>query len=264
MSSPLSTQDWRRLDEVIYKLHSVESYADLRDFVLHEVTTYLGADFACWTEYTHPLDVFAVSTTRSHSEELQKAAPLLKDCILSHPLLQKLILNCQGDKAPTIETVERLQSHTSVEQFRESEYYTHIGSKFEIRDQLFTQVCANDEQGILLTYHSKKDFPKSAITKLLVLRGHFLIKLYGVTKESELRSHRKNRALTKLQDSLTKREIEVLKHVCMGRTNLEIAQFSNISKRTVDKHVSNILSKLNENSRSRLIAVYCPLFSEIN
>lgn len=263
MSSPLSTQEWRRLDEVIYKLHSVSSYSDLRDFVLHEIVNFLGADFASWTEYTHPLDVYAVSSTRSHNEKLQQLAPLLRDSIRSHPVLQKLIISYQGDKIPTIETVESLLKHTSRELFEKSDYYKHIGSKFEIRDQLFTQVCANDEQGILLVYHSEHEFSENDILKLFVLRGHFLIKLYSVTKDSELRTHRRTRVLSKLEETLTNREIDVLKYVCTGRTNLEIAQISNISKRTVDKHVSNILSKLNESSRSRLIAVYCPLFSDI-
>jgi DNA-binding NarL/FixJ family response regulator len=48
---------------------------------------------------------------------------------------------------------------------------------------------------------------------------------------------------------LTRRELEVLRHVSVGRTNREIAQELFLSPRTVDMHVRNILRKLDCRSR---------------
>jgi DNA-binding SARP family transcriptional activator/DNA-binding NarL/FixJ family response regulator len=49
---------------------------------------------------------------------------------------------------------------------------------------------------------------------------------------------------------LTRRELEVLRFVAVGRTNREIAQELYLSQRTVDMHVRNILAKLDCRSRA--------------
>jgi DNA-binding NarL/FixJ family response regulator len=54
--------------------------------------------------------------------------------------------------------------------------------------------------------------------------------------------------------SLTQREKEVLKLVGEGNTSRAIAGFLNISIKTVDKHRSNIMKKLNLHSASALTA----------
>jgi DNA-binding CsgD family transcriptional regulator len=53
---------------------------------------------------------------------------------------------------------------------------------------------------------------------------------------------------------LTAREVEVIKLVASGRTNRAIARALGISERTVDRHVSNILAKLDLSSRAAATA----------
>lgn len=62
-------------------------------------------------------------------------------------------------------------------------------------------------------------------------------------------------AASQPEDELTEREIAVLKRIALGDSNQEIAQKLNISERTVTTHVSNILSKLQVDNRTRA-AVY--------
>ena len=55
-------------------------------------------------------------------------------------------------------------------------------------------------------------------------------------------------------DELTGRELEVLRLLAAGRTNRDIARELVISERTVDRHVSNVFSKLDVQSRSAATA----------
>ena len=61
-----------------------------------------------------------------------------------------------------------------------------------------------------------------------------------------------NRDLDKEKvDSLTKRELEILKQVAEGMFNKEIANNLNISERTVKNHISNIFKKIDVSDRTQ-------------
>ncbi|NEO44791.1 MAG: helix-turn-helix transcriptional regulator [Moorea sp. SIO4A3] len=53
--------------------------------------------------------------------------------------------------------------------------------------------------------------------------------------------------------TLSYRELQIIEHVAAGLTNLEIAQELAISKRTVDNHISNILTKTATDNRVGLV-----------
>jgi DNA-binding NarL/FixJ family response regulator len=53
---------------------------------------------------------------------------------------------------------------------------------------------------------------------------------------------------------LTPREIEVLKLVALGLTNPDIARHLVLSQATVNRHMANILRKLNTSSRAAATA----------
>ena len=49
---------------------------------------------------------------------------------------------------------------------------------------------------------------------------------------------------------LTQREVEVLTHLAQGQTNREIATNLVLSERTVQRHISNIYTKINARNRA--------------
>lgn len=53
--------------------------------------------------------------------------------------------------------------------------------------------------------------------------------------------------------SLSDREVQIIELVAAGLTNHEIAQKLEISKRTVDNHISNILTKTSTDNRVALV-----------
>lgn len=63
--------------------------------------------------------------------------------------------------------------------------------------------------------------------------------------------NKKNHSTQK--DELSTREIEVLFNICKGKSNLQISEFLNISKRTVDKHRENLLLKTGVNNTAGLV-----------
>ena len=55
--------------------------------------------------------------------------------------------------------------------------------------------------------------------------------------------------------TLSRREIEVLRHVALGETSKEIAMSLGIRERTVNWHIANAFAKLGAGSRAQAVAM---------
>ena len=103
-------------------------------------------------------------------------------------------------------------------------------------------------KGFLLKNSDIKDVTE-AIEQVAAGNSYFAPEvLYNVIKR--FNPHRE--AETEVT-TLSKREHQVLQDICKGFSNQEIADSLFISKRTVDKHRSNLLSKTNSKNTAELI-----------
>lgn len=100
-----------------------------------------------------------------------------------------------------------------------------------------------------------KDSDSSVLKKAIycVYKGEIFIQP-ELTSLLKLKLEEKNKN-EELDETLTKREIEVLKLIAEGLFNKEIAYTLAISEKTVKNHVSNIFKKINVSDRTQA-AVY--------
>ncbi len=87
-----------------------------------------------------------------------------------------------------------------------------------------------------------------------VARPHFLIECEDLRRQAAPRAGSASARLPHLV-RLTRREQEVARLVCEGRSNQEIADNAGLSLPTVKKHVHGIFRKLEVTSRSQLVAL---------
>jgi DNA-binding CsgD family transcriptional regulator len=87
-----------------------------------------------------------------------------------------------------------------------------------------------------------------------VARPHFLIECEDLRRQAAPRAGPASSSLPHFV-RLTSREQEVVRLVCDGRSNQEIADNAGLSLPTVKKHVHAIFRKLEVNSRSQLVAL---------
>jgi DNA-binding CsgD family transcriptional regulator len=92
------------------------------------------------------------------------------------------------------------------------------------------------------------------ISSAAVARPHFLVEFESLRRSPASGSRIKDGSLSHLA-RLTKREQHLVRLVCDGRSNQEIADASGLSLETVKKHLHSIFCKLEVPSRSRLIAL---------
>jgi DNA-binding NarL/FixJ family response regulator len=78
--------------------------------------------------------------------------------------------------------------------------------------------------------------------------SHIFVLIEGIIKKRQIDFNK-----VRGDFDLTKRELEVLKLICIGLTNKEISKELAICEYTVKDHLKNIMRKMNVTSRSRII-----------
>ena len=243
------------LDSVILQIHDCGNFAELEDFILNQLPAEFGASFASWNEHNERLNLTRVANSASHEHLI---APLVEDLnrsLPSHPLFPKYF-DFQKGEVIYCDSVDRTRAEVSDEEFYQLPFYRNVARHLKLEDQLIMHVFIQDGSGILLTFHGERLFTEAEQIRAAILRGHIIARLHTIKQENAKAEKAKRAALNQLRKVLSPREIEVMRRVCLGDSNQQIADALEITKRTAETHVSNILQRLELDSRYRLIARY--------
>lgn len=114
-------------------------------------------------------------------------------------------------------------------------------------EDFYSQMIGAGAKGFILK-NSGMDDVEASIKHIMDGKNYFSQEILSVILNSI------NRKKHPAQQSvLSEREIEVLYQICKGFSNNEIADILNISKRTVDKHRENLLSKTSTKNTAGLV-----------
>ena len=94
---------------------------------------------------------------------------------------------------------------------------------------------------------------RTAIRSVLLGKTYLSMDVSGKVVSGYLGGGKSSGAFS-VYDTLTQREREVLKLVAEGKTNKDVAEFLSLSVKTVEKHRSNLMAKLNVHNASGLTA----------
>jgi two-component system, NarL family, response regulator LiaR len=154
-----------------------------------------------------------------------------------------ILLDLEMPGSDGVDTLRKLRVH-------QPEVNTLVFTAFDTDDRILSAIRAG-AQGYLL-----KGVPRDELFKAVrvISSGGSLLQPVVASKLLQHVSTPRDEKLNGLE-SLTEREMEVLKLLGAGKTNKEIATTLFISERTVKFHVSSILKKLDVGNRTEAVSL---------
>ena len=165
----------------------------------------------------------------------------------THPQENALVTYYEktGDKR-----ARRRSDVISMREFLLSNHYRHCIARLGLKYSLALPVAVDqDTVGGIVIDRRKKDFTKRDCALLDAFAPHFLL-AWNWQKNPWRVSRRQSKPTDR--GNLTPRECDVLYWITEGKQNREIAMILEISLYTVQKHVANILRKLDAENRHAL------------
>jgi DNA-binding NarL/FixJ family response regulator len=114
-------------------------------------------------------------------------------------------------------------------------------------DEYYIKMIEAGAKGFIVK-NSDIEIVEKAISKVMEGQNYFSSEVMAT-----LVMHLNKRKSEELKNELSERETEILYFICKGFSNQEIADTLFLSKRTVDKHRENILSKTNSKNTANLV-----------
>lgn len=243
------------LEKSAITIHGINHLAELEDFSIHQLPAILGGDFASWNEHDASLRLTRVATSRSHESRVAPFVPALNKTLPSHPLFGQYIDFSSG-RVCYVDTVGRTRAMIDDAAFKRSAFYREVAGPLGIEDQIVMHIYIYDGQGVILTVHGSRLFSEQSLGIAAFLRSHLVGRYHAILNTAEKIRSERRAVIGQLDTRISKRESEVLRLICRGQSNDQIAFDLGISSRTAENHVASILRKLGAETRFQLAARY--------
>lgn len=246
MIEKITENEWKFINEILLQIHGNEDIDNMRkemfNMLQYIVKFDYGAFFLCKDGgVTNPVGYnISKKELETDTGQMEEINPLRT--------LKNLMMD---SKHPAI----RVSEYMFEEKLEDAEYYNLIWKPKHIRYSILAGIGYKGKAlGSINLYRTddKNEFSDKDLEIVNILKAHLNIRLY---RENE--PYRINPAESSLKTiyGLTDRETEIIELWSRGLTDNEISDRLAISKNTLKKHISNVFSKLEINSRVELLKI---------
>jgi DNA-binding CsgD family transcriptional regulator len=217
------------------------------------VSQVLGADWSCFYQLDERSEPFGFQPYRTPWA--------LREAYLKHDIARTDPLHPACLTGQNVRFISVLDSRLSAPLQSRRNYWSFL-SAFGTRDaaEMIFRVRGRPVAGLSLIWVGKSD---SRADRQQGEAVQSYVEFNLATHFSEAPSHDSNRRL-----GLTERELEIVRLICDGMTNVQIAQRLNIGVATVKTHLLHVFEKLGVRTRAALVSRFlshpCPIHHSVD
>jgi DNA-binding CsgD family transcriptional regulator len=242
----VSLETLQRAVRLVDSLAELDDPASFAGIVLPGLATLVGCDVSTYNEVgpAHGQARYADYPAGALDPATQ---PVFAAHVHEHPLVNHY--RATGSGEPVM-----ISDFLTQQQFHRLGLYTEFFRKIPVEHQMAVSLPGPEQTVIGVAMNrGRRDFSDQDRALLHVLRAPLNAALHRARRRQQARqalSAMANRWLA----ALTEREIQILRLVADGRTNIAIAHVLEVSPRTVAKHLEHIYRKLGVNSRAAAVS----------
>lgn len=246
MIEKITENEWKFINEIVLQIHGNEDIDSMRkelfDMLQYIVKFDYGAFFLCKDGgVTKPVGYnITKEELETNTGEMEEINPL--------KTLKNLLMD---PKHPAI----RVSEYMFEEKLEDTEYYNLVWKPKNIRYSILVGIgYKGSDLGSINLYRTEErhDFSDKDLEIVNILKAHLNIRLW---RDSQAYRIKPEQSSLKATYGLTDRETEIIELWSRGLTDNEISDRLCISKNTLKKHISNVFSKLEINSRVELLKI---------